>query len=124
MQTPHQVRLTLIRLSAAALLATTLSPAPRAQCDLAKLAADIPQAFTKFGSAVAIDGDRIVVGSPDAKPPGKTANGVAYVYRRGPAGWAFEQELSASDGAAFDSFGIAVAIDGNTILVGADGVDS
>jgi hypothetical protein len=111
-------------LVAAALGCAALTPVLQAQCKVDHLAADVPQAFAKYGSAVAISGDRIVVGAIDGHPPGKANNGVAYVYHRGPAGWDFEQELFASDGAEFDSFGVAVAIDGDTILVGADGVDS
>ncbi|HEX5012404.1 MAG TPA: hypothetical protein VFY71_18595 [Planctomycetota bacterium] len=111
--------------AAAALAAAALLPAPAAaQCQTDKVVADVQQAFSRFGRAVALSGNRLVVGAPDAKPAGLGQRGLAYVYHHDATGWTFEAQLKASDGAAFDEFGVAVAIDGDTILVGADGVDS
>ena len=39
------------------------------------------------------------------------------------SGWRYEQTLTASNGAAFDQFGISVGIDGDTIIVGAERAD-
>jgi hypothetical protein len=75
-----------------------------------------------FGRAVAIDGNTLVVGAPDAR---KDANnptaGAVYIFEResdGP-GWTFEQKLTASDGVNGDDFGWALAIDSDKIVVGA-----
>ena len=88
-----------------------------------------------FGRSVAVDGDTIVVGAPynDYDDPDDNANdvsnsGAAYVFTK-PAtgGWATDTEtakLTASDGAANDQFGFSVAVDGNTVVVGADQDDS
>lgn len=77
----------------------------------------------KFGSSVAIDGDTIVVGAPSA-----TDNkGTAYIFVKPQSGWVDMLPvtyLSASDGAADDQFGCSVAIDGNTVIVGASGDDT
>lgn len=66
------------------------------------------------GSAVAISGDVAVVGAPDGD--------AAYVYVKPDSGWGnmdYAAKLTASDNVAGDGFGAAVAISGNTILVGA-----
>ena len=79
----------------------------------------------EFGISVAIDGNTIVVGARQDD----TRNGAAYVFTKSPNSvWANDEnqtykgetaKLAASDGAADDEFGISVAIDGNTIVVGA-----
>lgn len=68
-------------------------------------------------SAVAVDGDAIVLGSPGADG----SRGVAYVFTRSGDGWANTARLTASDRASGDLFGGSVAIDGDTIVVGAYG---
>ncbi|MCZ6493568.1 MAG: FG-GAP repeat protein, partial [Planctomycetota bacterium] len=49
------------------------------------------------------------------------SSGSAYVFRFDPENWQWveEQKLLASDGAVFDQFGRAVAIDGDTAVIGA-----
>src|SRR5262245_56685166 len=53
--------------------------------------------------------------------------GAAYIFVRDatttPPSWTQQQKLTASDGKSGDIFGISVAIDGNTVVVGADGAD-
>jgi Invasin, domain 3/FG-GAP repeat len=70
-----------------------------------------------FGSAVAIDGNTMVIGAPKA---GNDIEGAAYVFTRSSPGaaWAYSQTLTASSSAG-SAFGSAVAIDANTIVVGA-----
>ena len=67
------------------------------------------------GQAVAIDGDTILVGMPGAD----VKRGAAQVYVRAGQDWVPQARLQAPDGAAYDEFGGAVAIDGDTALVGA-----
>jgi uncharacterized repeat protein (TIGR01451 family) len=78
-----------------------------------------------FGMAVAIDGDTIVVGAAYAN--GVVAQtGAAYVFRRNLGGadaWGEVAKLTASDGAGSDSFGEVVAIDGDSVAVGAPNAD-
>ena len=78
-----------------------------------------------FGHSVGFDGETIVVGAPNADPGGLTEAGAAYVFNKPASGWTTGTEdakLLASDAAGGDLFGSdAVAVDGNTVVVGADG---
>jgi hypothetical protein len=82
----------------------------------AKLTASDGAAGDKFGRAVAIDGNTVVVGAPFAPA------GAVYVFVKPATGWAttstFNAKLTASDGAAGDLFGFDVAINGDTVVVG------
>ncbi len=78
----------------------------------------------QFGSRLAFDGIRLVVGAIGAD----NNRGAAYVFSEDSNGnWLEEAKLSASNGEGIfdnnqlDKFGNAVAIDGNTIVVGANG---
>ena len=75
-----------------------------------------------FGDAVAIDGDTLVVGAPFDGEAG-TGAGAAYVFVRSVTGWTEEAELVGADTAEFDGFGASVAIDGDTLVIGASGDD-
>ena len=75
-----------------------------------------------FGTALGMSGEVLVVGAPGDDTRGSGA-GAAYIFSRNQGGsnqWGFVQKLTASDGAAGDNFGDAIAIDGDTIVVGAD----
>lgn len=72
----------------------------------------------RFGWSVAISGDRLVASSNYDDDKGENS-GSAYVFQRSGASWVQEAKLTASDGAAYDYFGQAVAIEGNQIFVGA-----
>jgi len=76
-----------------------------------------------FGESVDLDGDSALVGAFSATIDGVLNQGAAYVFVRAGAAWNLEQRLTASDGQFIDSFGEAVAIDGDRVLVGADGAD-
>jgi len=70
-----------------------------------------------FGSALAIDGDTLVVGAESA------SSGAAYRYKWNGSTWTLDKTLIASDGAFADNFGVSVAISGNITIVGADMAD-
>ena len=72
-----------------------------------------------FGSAVAIDGDTMIVGAPRDDVGANADQGSAHIYRWTGSGWTLEATLTATGGAAGDQFGISVAISGDTALVGA-----
>lgn len=77
-----------------------------------------------FGHQVAASGDWVVVGAPFGDRPGVPAAGEAWAFRRTAAGWEQVKLLDTDDpGAHFDAFGDAVAIDGDTIAVGASADD-
>jgi hypothetical protein len=76
----------------------------------------------RFGAAVAIDGDRVLVGAPAAGRNGQFSVGKAYLFGRNQGGagnWGQFKLLTAGNGQAFDSYGTAVALDGDTAYVGA-----
>jgi hypothetical protein len=75
-----------------------------------------------FGSAVAIDGDILVVGAPNAMGA-DVVTGASYVFRFDGAVWAEEKKLFATDGRTSDGFGASVAVSGDVLLVGGSGVD-
>ncbi len=89
----------------------------------AQLVASDGAPFDAFGDAVAIDGDTAVVGTKRADIAGEGDQGAAYVFQRFGDRWTEVQKLVASDGAELDNFGHAVAIEGDTIVVGALSAD-
>ena len=78
--------------------------------------------FGGFGTSVSIDGDTVVIGALGDDDKGSNT-GSAYVFTRDTAGvlssgWTQVVKLTASDGAASDTFGGSVSIDGDTIVIG------
>ncbi len=74
------------------------------------------------GTCVAQDGDLLVVGVPKYDPAAGQDAGAAFVFERNTGGldaWNLVATLTASDGAAYDAFGISVDVDGDTVVVGA-----
>jgi hypothetical protein len=90
----------------------------------AELTASDGAATDEFGSAVAISGSTIVVGTPFRN----NYRGAAYVYTEPAGGWSGTTtnpmtqtaELSASNGGANDDFGYSVGVSGSTVVVGAE----
>jgi hypothetical protein len=89
----------------------------------AKLTASDGATFDLFGLSVAVSGDTVVVGAPFADIGAPADNqGAAYVFVKPSGGWSNMTEtakLTASDGLAFDVFGVSVAVSGDTVVVGA-----
>jgi hypothetical protein len=85
-----------------------------------KLTASDGAAGDEFGKSVSMSGDRAVVGSKYDADKG-TNSGSAYIYELVSSTWTFKQKLTASDGAAYDYFGSAVAINGDLAIIGAPG---
>lgn len=90
-----------------------------------KLIAPDGVAWDRFGAAVDIDGDTVVIGAPDYGPLDLQINGpgAAYVFVRSniggaPTEWTFQQKLTAEDGGGWHEFGAAVSIDGDTVIIG------
>ncbi len=90
----------------------------RAQAEL-KFTASDASIGDQFGRSVAISGDTAVVGAPGNDDDG-LGSGSVYVYQQDFFGnWIEVTSITASDAAANDQFGISVAIEGDTVLVGA-----
>jgi hypothetical protein len=77
-----------------------------------------------FGTAVAISGNQVVVGSYGDDNVG-SSSGSAYVYANTSGNtWTQQRKITASDAASGDDFGSSVAISGNLIVIGAYDDDS
>jgi len=92
------------------------------------------QAGDEFGRDIAISGNTVVVGAPfenssttgvNSTPDEGASNaGAAYVFVRSGTTWTQQAYLKAGNAGPSDEFGIAVAISGDTIVVGARFEDS
>ena len=76
----------------------------------------------RFGVEVALDGDTAVMGAPEDDAAAGNG-GSAYVYVRAGSTWTFQEKLLAADADNDDQLGYALAIDGDTIVMGADNDD-
>ncbi len=75
----------------------------------------------RFGYAVAVSGETIAVGAYDDS---SISGGAAYVFTRSGTTWSQQANLQASNAGAGDQFGYAIAVSGDTIVVGAPYEDS
>ena len=80
----------------------------------------VVQPNDRYGTAVAVHGDVIVVGN-DYKPTAGSYTGAAYLFRRGSGGWVETSALEAPTPAQGDRFGNSVAVDAGRLVVGALG---
>ena len=91
----------------------------------AKLTASDRASVDRFGGAVSISDNWAIIGAYDDDDNG-ASSGSAYVFEKPGSSWVDATEtvkLKASDGAAYDWFGISVSISGNYAVVGAIGDD-
>jgi hypothetical protein len=78
-----------------------------------------------FGYSVAISFDTAVIGAPPIYNSECPLPGAAYVFVRSGSTWSLQQKLNGDDDGCDSNFGHAVAISGDTIVVGApDRLDS
>jgi uncharacterized repeat protein (TIGR01451 family) len=82
------------------------------------------QAYAYLGLHVAVSGNTMVVGAPLENTPGGENAGAAYVFVRSGSTWTLEQRLTASDPTGHAGFGAPVAVNGDTVLVGAQGANT
>lgn len=75
-------------------------------------------ATQRFGSAVAVDGDRILVGASGDSFVGEDP-GAAYLFERASNGWKQVARLTGSSAGGGSAFGESVALSGDLALVGA-----
>ncbi len=74
----------------------------------------------EFGNAVAVKGNTVVVAAWKTDRVGKVDQGVAYLFERNLA-WRLARQLVASDSRANASFGSALSMTEDTVVVGAEG---
>lgn len=84
---------------------TNLAPNDEDQCD-------------RFGTTVALGAEAAVIGAPN---DGGSSSGSAWIYERTPTGWDLQTKLVAEDGDDGDLFSSGVAVEGDTIVIGAMG---
>jgi hypothetical protein len=86
-----------------------------------KLVAGDAAAGDRFGAAVAVRGDTVLVGAPLADPSSKLNAGAAYLFVRAGGVWTQKAKLVASDAAAGDLLGASVTLASNRLALGAPG---
>ena len=89
-----------------------------------KISSPIPTASDQFGNAVAISGDTLVVAAVQDDETSASNSGAVYVYTRASNVWTLQQRLIASSATASAAFGRSVAVDGDTLIVGASQANS
>ncbi len=116
-------------LLATAIFALGLSSASSGQseCDGVRLTASDGATFDSLGYAVAISSDTALIGANWDNDNG-AQSGSAYVFRFNAldtprSRWVQVQKLLASDGDTDDRFGAALAVEGDTAVIGAFAVD-
>ena len=102
-----------------ALLMALTSPAwALTLIEVAKLTASDAATEDRFGHVVAIDGDTALIGAFGDDDNGYYSGSV-YVFTKSGGVWTEQAKLTASDGDEGEYFGLAVALDGDTALIGA-----
>jgi hypothetical protein len=86
-----------------------------------KLSASDGAADDRFGVSLALDGERVAIGAFQVEVGPNANQGAAYIFQRVSGVWGQRQRLVAADGSSQDMLGIAVALEGPTLLAGAEG---
>lgn len=85
----------------------------------AKLRANDAAADDRFGRAVGITGDTLVAGANLDDFAGLTNAGSVYVFEKSGSTWTQNSKLTASDAGNLDWYGRCLALEGDTLMVGA-----
>ena len=122
--------LTAIALATTIALLATIAPTAaqfvEGNTETQKLFAPNADLFDVFGGAVAIDGDTMAIAAPGRLHRDfDTDTGAVFIYRQTGDSWVVDQELSIpanpNNGSDLTDFGTSIAIDGDTMIVGAPG---
>ncbi|HPH91838.1 MAG TPA: FG-GAP repeat protein [Ferruginibacter sp.] len=73
----------------------------------------------KFGASVSVHGNYAIVGAEQDQVGSNFYQGSAYIFMRNGSTWTQQAKLTATDGKAYDQFGIAVSISGDYAIAGA-----
>ena len=87
-----------------------------AQCELARFEADPPVIHDVFGYSITVEDGLAVAGAP-AHGDSQHLPGAAHVYFRGREGWELAQVLLDPEGSTSNTFGTAVALSDDVLLV-------
>lgn len=120
------IRMSTVTATICLLMLIIVTTPANAQCqgqEQAKLIASDAITNGQFGTSVAISGDIAVVGveADDDACPGiaNCLSGSAYVFEKINGIWMLQSKLTAWDASSGDRFGCSVAIEGDTLVVGA-----
>lgn len=86
--------------------------------EVQKLMAKDRRSGDYFGTSLAINNDQIAIGAYGVDDKGRSS-GAVYTYQLNGAAWSATGKVSDNEGAANDRFGSSVAIDEQTLIVGA-----
>lgn len=90
--------------------------------EIAKLTALDGVANDWFGHSVLIDGDMVLVSAPNDDGNGAIRSGSVYIFKRSATGEFVQTgKLYDVSAHAYDTFGASMAIDGDTLVIGAEG---
>ena len=84
----------------------------------AKLVESMPVTGDQYGRQLSLSGDTLLVGAPFAAG-NQSGTGSAYVHVRQGTNWVLQQKLAPIGLSSGDQFGFAVALNGDTLVVGA-----
>src|SRR5580700_2252616 len=87
----------------------------------AELSASDGAANDYFGYSVSVSGGTAIVGAINHQIGSNPRAGAAYVFVQSDTTWTQQTELTASDGAMGDAFGLSVSLSGGTAIIGAPG---
>jgi hypothetical protein len=68
---------------------------------------------------VAVDVDTVAIGGYNGRVNGQNGRGQGWVFTRSGTTWTQQENIIASDGAAFDQFGTSIGVSGATVISGA-----
>ncbi|MFM1830539.1 MAG: hypothetical protein RLZZ558_879 [Planctomycetota bacterium] len=117
----HSILRTLL---AAACLILIAAPATAGWTSQGKVNATPPLLNEKFGISAAVDGDWMAVGASESTVGIARATGSVHMFKRNGDAWEFKQTLFTRSPLVFQIFGCAVALRGNTLVVGSWGSNS
>lgn len=86
----------------------------------ARLVSSDIAAGDRFGNAVKVAGDYVIVGADGHDDGGLADTGAAYIFRKSAGSWNQEAKLIGNDTMAGDKFGVSVGISESYAVVGAD----
>jgi uncharacterized protein (TIGR03437 family) len=89
-----------------------------------ELTASDGAANDQFGQSVSLSGNTALIGAWAKTIDSQAYQGAVYVFVFSGGTWSQQQELTASDGAAYDQFGQSVSVSGDAAVFGATGDSS
>lgn len=87
----------------------------------AKLTASDGEAHERFGASVLVDGNWAFVGAPEKNTVNYADEGCVYLFQRTGDQWSEVGKLFGSIGGHSSNFGVRMALEGDTLMVGASG---